>query len=55
MRNARDEQGKNELYHALKLLSRTYANVKELLRERFNYDGVRDKEVQGIIKKALED
>ena len=53
IRNAKDEQGKAELYHALKLLSRTYANVKDLLCNRFNENYVHDDEVQNIIKKVL--
>ncbi|OQX71550.1 hypothetical protein B6D52_00980 [Candidatus Parcubacteria bacterium 4484_255] len=54
VRNARDAEGENELYHALKLLCRTYANVKTLLKERFNENYVRDKKVQEVIKKILE-
>ncbi|OQX51523.1 hypothetical protein B5M47_00225 [candidate division CPR3 bacterium 4484_211] len=54
VRNAKDREGEMGLYHALKLLCRTYANVKGLLRERFNKDYVHDDKVQKIIKKVLE-
>lgn len=52
-RNARDEEGKKALYWALKLLNRTYANVGLLLRERFNEKYERNKEVQDVISKVL--
>ncbi|GBE16243.1 hypothetical protein BMS3Abin15_00055 [bacterium BMS3Abin15] len=55
VRNARDKRGEKELYHALKLLSRTYGNVEELLRKRFNYKWVPDKDVQKIIRRVLFD
>ncbi len=54
LRNAKDKKGEIELYNALKLLSRTYANVKELLKERFNEKYIYDEKVQKIIKKVLE-
>ena len=54
IRNAKDEKGEIELYHGLKLLCRTYANVRELLTERFNENYVHDNKVQEIIKKVLE-
>jgi len=54
-RHAKDEQGKIELYHALKLLARTYANVIELLKTRFNFMYVADDEVQEVIKKVIEE
>ena len=54
IRNAKDEKGEIELYHGLKLLCRTYANVRELLIERFNENYVHDNEVQEIIKKVLQ-
>lgn len=53
-RNAKDEVGKEELYNALKLLARTYANTAELLQTRFNYSYIPDEEVQEIIQKVLE-
>lgn len=52
-RNAQDEQGKKELYHALKLLSRTYKNVVKLLETRFDESHLPDEEVQKIIKKII--
>lgn len=54
-RNANDKEGRQELYHALKLLSRTYANVKKLLINRFNKNYVHNAEIQKIIKKVLKD
>lgn len=54
-RNARDENGKIELYHALKLLARTYENVIKLLKNRFNFTYVADEEVQRIIKKVIKE
>lgn len=53
-RHAKDEQGKEDLYHALKLLARTYENVVELLEKRFNFTYVADKDVQKIIKKVIQ-
>jgi len=53
IRSARDKEGEVELYSALKLLCRTYANVRELLIERFNKDYVYDDKVQEIIRKVL--
>ena len=52
-RHARDENGKTELYHGLKLLARTYENVIDLLENRFNSTYVADDEVQEIIKKVI--
>lgn len=55
-RNARDKEGKKELYHALKLLSRTYSNVKKVLQERFHQGWVRDAEdVHKVIEKVLKE
>ncbi len=54
-RHARDEQGKIELYYALKLLARTYENVRELLKTRFCFSYIADDEVQAIIRKVLEE
>lgn len=51
--NAHDKQGGLQLKHALMLLSRTYSNVSQLLRSRFNKDWVPDKDVQRIIKVVL--
>jgi hypothetical protein len=51
-RNARDEEGKIQLYHALKLLARTYKNVPGLLATRFNSTYVHDEDVQEIIQKV---
>lgn len=53
MRNAKDRQGKTELYYALTLLLRTYGNVEVLLKKRFNKKYVHDDDVQDIIKKVL--
>jgi hypothetical protein len=53
LRNAQDEQGKTELYHGLKLLARTYGNVKDLLKHRFDPKHVSDPEVQKIIEDVL--
>lgn len=52
-RHAKDEEGKQDLFHALRLLSRTYGNVRELLKERFNFYYIPDKEVQIIIENVL--
>lgn len=52
-RNAYDTQGKMQLKHALILLSRTYSNVRQLLKDRFNENWTLDKEVQKIIKTVL--
>lgn len=54
-RHAKDDNGKTELYHALKLLARTYENVIELLETRFNSTYVADDEVQEIIKRVIKD
>lgn len=54
-RNARDEQGGTQLYHALCLLIRTYANVPTLLRERFGRDHVAHEDIQEIIERVLAD
>jgi hypothetical protein len=52
-RHAKDENGKIELYHALKLLARTYENVINLLENRFNFTYVAENEVQKIIKRVI--
>lgn len=52
-RHANDRQGKIQLYHSLKLLSRTYSNVADLLKKRFDCNHIPDKEVQVIIDKVL--
>ncbi len=52
-RHAKDERGKVELYHALKLLSRTYGNVPDLLKKRFDAKHVADNDVQEIIKRVI--
>jgi hypothetical protein len=54
-RNANDEEGKTELYHALKLLVRTYENVLELLMKRFDSAHISNIEVQKIITKVIEE
>lgn len=54
-RHAKDENGKIELYHALKLLARTYENVIKLLENRFNPAYVADDEAQEIIKKVIQE
>lgn len=53
MRHAADEQGKEGLYQALKLLMRTYENVGDLLRHRFNAQYVRNQDVQDVIQRVL--
>uniref|UniRef100_A0A7C4M0W3 Uncharacterized protein n=1 Tax=candidate division CPR3 bacterium TaxID=2268181 RepID=A0A7C4M0W3_UNCC3 len=53
MRHAKDKEGQKELYYALKLLNRTYANVKDLLKGILGEKWVFDKDVQKIIKKVL--
>lgn len=52
-RNAHDKLGKKDLIHGLRLLNRTYANVKGLLLNRFNINYVFDEEVQDAIRQAL--
>lgn len=54
-RHAKDDNGKSELYHALKLLARTYKNTLELLENRFNFTYVADEEVQEIIKRVIKE
>jgi len=54
-RHAKDDNGKIELYYALKLLARTYENVIDLLENRFNFTYVADDEVQEIIKKVIKE
>ena len=53
LRNAKDEQGKIELYHALRLLDRTYGNVADLLKNRFSEKYMFDSGVQEIIRTIL--
>jgi len=53
LRNAKDKEGERQLFYALKLLCRTYANVKSLLKERFNKNYVNDEKVQRVISKVL--
>ncbi|MCL5795154.1 MAG: hypothetical protein M1338_02255, partial [Patescibacteria group bacterium] len=52
-RNTNDKEGEKELYYALKLLSRTYSNVKGLLSRRFNKNYVHNEDVQKIIQKII--
>jgi len=54
-RNAKDKKGAGDLFHALRLLKRCYSNVPELLRTRFNFKYVPDKNVQAVIRKVLND
>jgi hypothetical protein len=54
-RHAKDESGKKELYYALRLLARTYENVIELLKSRFNSTYVSDDEVQEIITRVIKE
>ncbi|MEM1312805.1 MAG: hypothetical protein AAGF07_05080 [Patescibacteria group bacterium] len=54
IRHAKDEEGKIALQHSLKLLIRTYSNVKSLLQNRFNSNYVSDPSVQEVIAKVLE-
>jgi hypothetical protein len=53
LRHRRSEDGEIELYNALKLLIHTYANVRDLLENRFNYSYVNNERVQLIIGKVL--
>ncbi len=53
LRNRRTDDGKIELYHSLKLLINSYANVHDLLENRFNKKYVNNDEVQLIIEKVL--
>ena len=53
LRNRKTEDGRIELYHGLKLLINTYANVHDLLENRFNKNYVNNDEVQVIIEKVL--
>lgn len=41
------------LITALRFLRKSYSNVTDLLKERFNKDWVRDEEIQKIIREAL--
>ena len=52
-RNAKDDVGKKELFAALHLLCRTYANVPHLLRNRFDEKHVTDEDAQAIIRDVL--
>lgn len=52
-RNAKDNQGKIELYHALKLLARTYENVISLLKNRFGPERIHDEDVQEVLKSVI--
>lgn len=53
-RNARNEEGRHDLFCALRLLCRIYANVPALLENRFNMEYVADVEVQQVIRDVLE-
>ena len=53
LRNARDKAGQKQLEKAFILLLRTYSNVEDLLKNRFNLDYVPEKDVQDIIKRAF--
>ena len=53
IRNARDEEGKQQLYYGLKLLCRTYENAPKLLKERFSGQWVAADDVQEVINKVL--
>lgn len=52
-RNAYDKKGETQLRNALALLSRTYGNVNQLLKNRFNKDWISDKKVQKIIEAII--
>lgn len=54
-RHAKDENGKKELYYALRLLARTYGNVIDLLESRFNITYVSDNDVQEIITQVIQE
>lgn len=54
-RNAYNKNGEKDIYHGLRLLSKTYENVNELLKNRFNYAHLPDKKVQNIIRKILKE
>ena len=51
--SAKDKRGEIQLYHALKLLARTYENVAGLLKTRFNHKYLPDRTVQRVIRQAL--
>jgi hypothetical protein len=53
IKNAKDKEGELQLYHALKLLMRTYGNVRDLLINRFDTANVDDKVVKRIVQDAL--
>ena len=53
LRNARDKAGQKQLEQSLMLLLRTYSNVEDLLKNRFNLDYVPEKDVQDVIKKVF--
>lgn len=53
LRHARNKTGRKQLEQALMLLLKTYANVRKLLKNRFNFIYVPEKDVQSVINKAL--
>lgn len=53
IRHRQIKEGEIELYYGLKLLLNTYANTRDLLKNRFNINYVNDEKVQTIIKKVL--
>jgi hypothetical protein len=53
-RNANDSDGELQLFYALKLLLRSYGNVREYLISQLDQGFEIDKTVQKIIQKALE-
>lgn len=54
-RNAYNKKSEQYLYHGLKLLSKTYENVDELLKNRFDYIHLPDEKVQKITRKILKE
>lgn len=55
IRNAHNKAGEKELYFGLKLLARTYSNVIQDLKERFNDNWVRNEKAQAVIQKVIKE
>ena len=53
LRSSKDTEAETELYHALKLLLRSYGNIRKLLLNRFNSDHLNNQKVQDIIQRVL--
>jgi hypothetical protein len=52
-RHARTEEGFRRLQQALVLLCQSYANVPDLLRERFNVERIKDEQINQVIAASL--